>query len=117
MLGWWIIIAAQSPTEFDTSATTILAKWEVAPEGINWIIDLVEARKAEQIKYGGYPNRYVVRAIHALPVLTSELSSHTLPAPGDGMQTTWPKNIELHPDCITSCSPDQLLVIEAWDQS
>ncbi|MEN7430306.1 hypothetical protein VA599_06070 [Chromobacterium sp. TRC.1.1.SA] len=117
MLGWWIIIAAQSPTELDASATTILAKWEVAPEGINWIVDLVEAGKAEQIKYGGYPNRYAVRATHALPVLADKLLSDTFPTTNDKMQPTWLKNVELHPDHIALCSPDQLLVIEAWDQS
>ena len=62
MIGWWIVVAAQTPEERDDSAAerraAILATWEVGLGGLDWLHTLVNAGKAEQSSFSGYPKRY-----------------------------------------------------------
>lgn len=125
MIGWWVVISAQSPEERDRTAledrkAAILAQWEVGPGGIEWIAQLVQAGKAIQLSGSGYPNRYTANAGDVLPLLVGGPPAHTGPAIiGDDyvMPANWRGNIELHADRLAVCSVDQVLTIDAWDQS
>ncbi len=125
MIGWWIVIAAQTPQERDAAATenrraATLAQWEVGPGGLDWVAELVEAGKANQISEGGYPNRYAAKAGDVLLLLTSGPPAHTEPAIiGDDyvMSANWHGKVEVHAEKMAACAPDLLLTIDAWDQS
>lgn len=125
MLGWWIVVSKQSPSEWDQAdqdsrRAARLAQWEAGIDGIDWLTKLVELGRAEQVARSGYPNRYTALARDVLPLLDDKP-----PAPGgtqiigDDYATTsrWRGNMERNDSLIGSCSPDQLLTIDAWDQS
>lgn len=125
MIGWWIVIAAQTPEERDAAATearraAIIAQWEVGPGGLDWVAELVEAGKANQISGGGYPNRYTATAGDVLPLLTNGPPAHVGPAIiGDDyvMPANWRGKVEVHAEKVAGCAPDRLLTIDAWDRS
>ena len=49
MIGWWIVVAAQTPEEWDDPAAdrraATLATWEVGLGGLDWLHTLVDAGK------------------------------------------------------------------------
>lgn len=124
MIGWWIVIAAQTPEEYDRvtndPAATVLATWETGLGGIAWLRNLTEEGKAAQLSTGGYPNRYTAKAGDVLPLLADGPPAHAGPTViGEDyvMPSHWIGNVIMHPGKIAACPPDQLLTIEAWDQS
>jgi len=123
MIGWWIVVAAQTPEERDRAADTkpaVLANWEVGPGGLDWLRQLVKAGKASQLFFSGYPNRYTAKAGDVLPLLAGGPPAHCgPPIIGDDyvMPANWKGNVIFHHDKIAACSPDQVLTIDAWDQS
>ena len=113
MLGWQIFINDQSGAS--------LATWVVGLGGLSWLDVLVEQGLAEQLQAGGYPTAYKVAAEHVLPQLrANQLPSHHGPIVlGDdyvdlGGQNT---NIKLNQAAISACHDDDVLLVEAWDQS
>ena len=49
MIGWWIVIAAQTPEERDTGIgrrDAVLANWETSVGGNGWVQRLVDEGKA-----------------------------------------------------------------------
>lgn len=123
MIGWWIVVAAQTPEERDQAIDTklaVLANWEVGPGGIDWLHQLVKAGRASQLSFSGYPNRFTVQAGDVLPLLAGGPPEHRGPAIiGDDyvMPANWKGNVIFHQDKIAACPPDQVLTIDAWDQS
>lgn len=123
MIGWWIVIAAQTPEEHDQATdrkAAVLANWETGPGGIEWLHRLVEAGKATQLSNSSYPNRYTAVAADILPLIVDGPPAHSGPVViGDDyvIPANWKDNIILHTDKIAACSPDRVLTIEAWDQS
>ncbi|MFD7629028.1 hypothetical protein ACFV7Q_23855 [Streptomyces sp. NPDC059851] len=86
----------------------ILASWTTT-DVLMWLNDLVQHGKAQEILCSGYPLRYTARAGDVLPLLTDEELL------GIGR---WPfTDPYLDPDLIAACPPDELLIIDAWDQS
>lgn len=123
MIGWWIVIAAQTPEERDAATdrrAAILADWEISPFGIGWIEQLVDQGKAEQLSFGGYPNRYTAKARDVLTLIADGPPAHDGPAVfGDDyvMSSDWSGNVVLHRDKIAACWSEQVLTIEVWDLS
>jgi hypothetical protein len=127
MFGWWIVVSSQTPEECDRAETDArkagtLAHWEVGLDGLAWLEQLVQAGKATQLFYSGYPNRYTARAGDVLPLLASGPPAPTGPASiiiGDDymLPSNWRGKIELHADRIAACPADQVLTIDAWDLS
>lgn len=121
MIGWWFVIAAQTPEERAAAIDrkeAILANWETSVGGIRWIEKLVKEGKATQLLAGGYPNRYTTKADVVLPFLTKGIPDHNdMTVIGDDyvMPAGWKGNIIMHQDKIAACSPDQILTIEVWD--
>ncbi|HRA82102.1 MAG TPA: hypothetical protein PL024_11430 [Thauera sp.] len=123
MIGWWIVVAAQTPEERDRAIDTkpaVLANWEVGPGGIEWLHQLVKAGRASQLSFRVYPNRYTAKAANVLPLLAGGPPAHRgPPIIGDDyvMPANWKGNVIFHQDKIEACPPDQVLTIDAWDQS
>jgi len=123
MIGWWIVVAAQTPEERDRSLDrkeAVMANWEVGPGGIDWLQQLVREGKATWLAFNGYPNRYTAKAGDVLPLLAGGPPAHRGPAIiGDDyvMPANWKGDAIFHPDKIATCPPDQPLTIDAWDLS
>jgi hypothetical protein len=123
MIGWWIVIARQTPEERDTavdSKAAVLANWEANVSGIDWIKQLVEQGKATQLRHGGYPNRFTALARDVLPLIEEGPPAHSGPTIiGDDyvMPGNWTGNVQIHSEKISACPPDQVLTIDVWDQS
>lgn len=67
-----------------------------------------------------YPNRYTAKAANVLPLLAGGPPAHRgPPIIGDDyvMPANWKGNVIFHQDKIEACPPDQVLTIDAWDQS
>ena len=82
MIGWWIVVAAQTPEECDQAVdrrAAVLANWEVGPGGIEWLHQLVKAGSAIQLSFSGYPNRYTAKAVDVLPLLAGGPPAHRGP--------------------------------------
>lgn len=121
MLGWWIVIAARTAeeTEVNSSADT-LACWETGLGGTDWLHRLVKVHQAEQLSYNGYPCRFTAKAADVLPLISNGPPAHEGPTViGDDyvMPGGWSGNVILHHDRIAACPPEQILTIDAWDQS
>ena len=130
MLGWWVILSTASPQERDAdqrAADKNLATWETGIQGLLWIQALVaEGHAWEESLNGGYPNRYSGQAKVLLPLFhdgpplspgmdalaQDDQNGETWVVPGDA---NW--NITLHSDRMAACSSEQILTLEAWDQS
>lgn len=124
MIGWWIVIAAQTPEERDAPNSdrkaAVLANWETSVGGIDWVTKLTKEGKATQLSSSGYPNRYTAKAGDVLPMLSKGIPDHSdMTIIGDDyvMPAGWKGNIIMHQDKIEACPPDQVLTIEVWDQS
>lgn len=123
MLGWLIVIAAQTPEERDAATdrkAAVLANWEASINGCRWVHRLVEDGKATQLSAGGYPNRFTAKACDVLPLIANgvpEHGGHTVIGDDYVLSGRWAGNVTIHPDRIAACPPDKLLTIDVWDQS
>lgn len=123
MIGWWIVIAAQTPEERDQAVDrkqAILAQWEVGSGGIGWLLQLVKEGKASQLKFNGYPNRFTAQAGEILPLLANGPPPHRGPGIiGDDyvLPLNWIAQVIFHADRIAACPAEKLLTIDAWDLS
>ncbi|MDM0030069.1 hypothetical protein [Variovorax saccharolyticus] len=123
MIGWGIVVVAQTPEErrqaVDRKAA-VLATWEVGPGGIEWLRELVDAGNATQLSFDGYPNRYTALAGNVLPLLAAGPPVYGgPPVLGEDyvLPPNWRDDVILHQDRMLACSPRQFLTIEAWDLS
>lgn len=115
MLGWSIGVYRQLP---ETSAKIQLASWRSGINGLDWIRHLVEAGQAASLGFnGGYPCRFSVTASAALPILTPDPLPHDSPITAHHPGTPGIWGLLMDRDEIARCSPDEQLLIEAWDQS
>ena len=125
MLGWWIVITEQTPKERDEAdqmarKAAVLAQWEASIGGIVWLSKLVEAGKAVQHSFDGYPNRYTASAGDLLPMLAAGPPSHTGPLViGDDYvrPANWCGKVEMHSERMAGIPSDRILTIDVWDQS
>jgi hypothetical protein len=132
MIGWWIVVSTHSPEERDRAdqearRAAILAQWETGADGIRWIEQLTDAGKAAKLAGGGYPNRYTARAGDVLPLI----DGGGIQPPKDGVwifgidegeeyaqPPGWMGKVEVHAESrVVACLADQVLTIDAWDQS
>jgi hypothetical protein len=119
MIGWWIVIAQLTPKGGDRKAA-VLATWETSVSGIDWLNKLSKEGLADQLSRDGYPNRFTAIARDVLPLIAGGPPAHNGPEIiGDDyvMPGNWTGKVTLHHDKIAACPPDQMLTIEAWDQS
>ena len=97
-----------------------LARWRVNLYGLDWLDALVQEGKAQFQGNAGYPERYTIAAKYVIPVLLGGVPRSRSPLViGDDyvMPPNWIGDVELHEDRIAACPAEQLLRIDAWDQS
>lgn len=98
----------------------LLASWMVNMHGLRWLDALVKEGKAYCHSTGGYPERYIVSARWILPVLVHGIPKAECPVViGEDyvMPANWIGKLDRNMDLIATCPPEQLLCVEAWDQS
>lgn len=122
MIGWYLAVYQQTLIERLAShdRSTLLASWEVGVGGLAWLDKLVAEGKAERLSKDGYPSRYTAQAKHVLPLIVAGPPAHTGPLvigadyvrpPG------WKSQFRIDQPKLDVCPPEQILTIDAWDQS
>lgn len=125
MLGWNIRIYRQDadghePATWDTGFGDRVAVWQTGLGGLRWIDDLVEQGRAVDLQGNGYPMRYSARAADLLLVIEQgppHANAVWMHDPGDILGPAWDGKTVVHDDVVQQCSPDEWLLIEAWDES
>lgn len=124
MLGYEIFVyrmdLIEMPERPGSKDSALLARWMVNLFGLDWLQELVKQGKAEFERNSGYPERFIVAAKYILPVLKAGVPRARSPLViGDDyvMPPNWIGDAILHEDRIAACPAEQLLRIDAWDQS
>ncbi|MFF8264201.1 hypothetical protein [Streptomyces virginiae] len=94
-------------TDGHHDAERTLAYWSTTGT-LGWLRELKEQGKAEEVLASGYPLRHIAHARDVLPLLADETRL--------GMNG-YLHHASIHPGAVAACSEDQLLVIDAMDQS
>ncbi|MEU8779092.1 hypothetical protein [Streptomyces sp. NPDC048606] len=84
-----------------------LASWTTPTTGVSigWLDELERQGKAEEVLSSGYPVRFTAHARDVLPLLAGGSLFEKGSTPF------------LKPELIAACPEDELLFIDAWDQS
>lgn len=123
MIGWWIVVDRGTPEELQVLADRKprrLASWEAGLGGLDWLKILVEQGKAKQLRFDGYPCRWVAAAGDVRPFVLDGPPAHRgPPVIGDDYITppNWLGIAKVDRDGLAGCEPGEALTIEAWDQS
>lgn len=122
MLGWEFFITRQStlnPGRPDEAAP-LLASWTSGLSGTDWLRQLIASGAASDLGGDGYPNRYSITAGSL-----ADLLMPGAPRPGgplvlgeDYVQPSgWIGQAKIANDLIQAIDPNEVLIVEAWDQS
>ena len=96
-----------------------LAVWQTDCYGLDWIEDLVKAGKAIRLWGGGYPSLYTATAENLITQIIDG------PPRANDSRNKWVEG-DVKPSVVgtwinrtkaADCSPDEWLLIEAWDES
>ncbi|MBM3980781.1 MAG: hypothetical protein FJ304_10940 [Planctomycetes bacterium] len=122
MLGWGINVWRQTDQRGTPAHLRrgFIAAWEAGLGGLEWLDALVAAGRAEDLGGSGYPNTYTLTAGVLAEVLSAGVPSHTGPdVIGDDyvLPGGWTGPLHLERATFAECSPDEVLVLEAWDLS
>lgn len=122
MIGWYLAVYQQTPIErlacHDRS--TLLASWEVSIGGLAWLDKLVAEGRAERLSKDGYPSRYTARAKDIFPLIAAGPPRHDglLVIGADYVRPPgWKSQFRIEQPKFDACPPEQILTIDAWDQS
>ena len=124
-LGWHISVYRQSadrslPAAANAQVETRIAVWQTGLWGLRWIDDLVQSGRAHSLGGNGYPCRYTALARDLLPSITSgppEARDPWVFDPGDILLPHWVGRTLIDKEAVENCSPDEWLLVEAWDES
>ncbi len=123
MLGWHIFISrqalAKSPDNPEGTEST-LASWEAGLGGLDWLDALVKEGRAVYLGGDGYPVRYTATAAGVVSKLSAGPPRHEGPLVfGEDyvMAGGWVGDVRVDQSRLAECSPDEELLIEAWDLS
>ena len=126
MLGWWIGVFRQAsgghaPATFDTETSVRLAVWQTGIDGLDWLNDLADKGRVIALGGDGYPIRFTARCnqlrgrIGADP---PEARALWVSDPADIIDyDKWPGRTTIDNQAFDRCSPDEWLIVEAWDES
>jgi hypothetical protein len=122
MLGWEIIVTRQDNTASKAGINegTLLATWMAGLGGTKWLDHLVANGQATDLGGDGYPLRWLVSAGVLRSVLAKGLPKATNPMViGDDyvMPRGWTQVKVFKQELLASLEPDEVLKVEAWDQS
>lgn len=125
MLGWHVSVYRQadggaSPATADSAPGTCLAVWQTGLGGLSWVGELVTAGKAVHLGGNGYPSRMTAPAQHLVPPIVDgppNANKYWGYGPGDIITEKWKGKTVIDRDAIAECSPDEWLLVVAWDES
>jgi hypothetical protein len=116
MLGWKIYITQESSADKSKS----LMSWSSGIGGLDWLDQLVKDGLAQDLGGNGYPSKYSAKASVLLPKVVPVLPNYEGKfVIGDDYVLEGGEHWEIKIDQsqIDACSPDETLLIEAWDES
>ena len=124
MLGWLINVWRQVDPP-DTSARTrrgFIAGWEAGIFGTAWLDTLVKEGRAVSLGGTGYPCRYTVTAAVLASTISSGPPRHTGPTPlimseDRALPAGGFADFEFDQAALAECTPDEELIVDAWDLS
>lgn len=96
-----------------------IAVWQSGVGGLRWIEEIVESGAAIALRTNGYPSVFYVKALEVLPRLDSppEVRTSWHAGPEDILDKHWAGRTVIDPEAVAACTPDEWLLIEAWDES
>ena len=126
MLGWFVCIFRQkdsgmAPATNKPQKGEQLAIWQTGLYGLDWLDKLVEEGKVLEVgQNSGYPMRYTTPAKYLIPFIADSppnAKEHWNVDEGDVILPSWKGKTQINKIEIDKCSPDEWLLIEAWDES
>lgn len=122
MLGWefFVMREADASSRKPGNPDISLARWMAGLGGNQWLDDLIAQGKATDLDGNGYPNSYLVSAGVLADFLGKGLPNHKGPLViGDDyvMPGGWRGDGFIDIGRMRGLDPDEMLVVEAWDQS
>ncbi|MEI7890141.1 MAG: hypothetical protein WCI34_07505 [Actinomycetes bacterium] len=126
MLGWHISLLRQQdsgrlePATFESKSDTRVAVWQTGLHGLDWLADLAKEDRIVSLGGNGYPIRYTGKANELLPRVGDkppEALAHWVCGPNDILTDAWAGKTTFDQTELDNCTPEEWLIVEAWDES
>jgi len=125
MLGWHISVFRQKsggsePAANDSARGSRVAVWQTGLGGLEWIDQLCITGDALSLGGNGYPVWYTAKASLLLPeILKGPPNANPVwrRDPGDIVTAKWAGRTVIDQTAAAACTPDEWLLVEAWDES
>ena len=126
MLGWHISLLRQQdsgrlePATFESKSDTRVAVWQTGLHGLDWLDDLSKEGRIVSLGGNGYPIRYTGKASELLPRVGGkppEALETWVCGPNDIVTDAWAGKTTFDQAELDNCTPDEWLIVEAWDES
>jgi hypothetical protein len=121
MLGWEIFVSRRErKINHLIRSSQLVAAWEAGLSGTDWLDVLTQEGKAIDLGGNGYPNRWAASVAGIRPILEKGIPSgkaKLVVGDDDLQQVTLPVYKKLAWDLLANLPPEEMLDIEAWDQS
>ena len=125
MLGWHISVyrqtdGADSPAAVRSHLGARLAVWQADWDGLDWLNELVKQGNAMSLGGSGYPFRYTAPAQHLIPLIGEAppgARTTWLREDGDTITDKWEGKTVIDHATASLCTPNEWLIVEAWDES
>lgn len=118
MLGWEIFVRRQPQTGQKDGVS--IAVWATSLGGLDWIDALVAEGKATNVDGIGDADRWTISVLELRRALRNGLpDAKSPPVIGDDymLPADWSKFRKFDHDLLDTLNADEVLVVEAWDQS
>jgi len=125
VLGWHISVYRQpagdaQPATAESEHGARLAVWQAGYRGLRWLDELVTAGKAIDLGGNGYPSLYTVQASSLIPRIIDgppEANQTWVHGEGDILTDKWEGRTVVDKALCVQCSPQEWLLVVAWDES
>lgn len=96
-----------------------IAVWQSGIAGLRWLDDLVKSGAAITARANGYPSVFYAKAVDVVPHLDvpPEARQVWLSGRNDILTEEWAGETVVDQGTAAACTPDEWLLIEAWDES
>lgn len=120
MLGWQIRIYPETGLSNPEDRKAVV-HWLTGLDGTQWLDRMVIEQKAVMLgSNGGYPLRYSARWKDLLPELLMQPEPYNgPPVIGEDYVMTqgWQSQKKVNHELLAQRQPDDLMIVDAWDQS
>jgi hypothetical protein len=96
-----------------------IAVWQADMAGLRWIDVLVKSGAAIAARTGGYPSVFYAKAVDVVPRLDAPPGARPVwvSGPDDVLSEAWAGRTVVDRDAAAARTPEEWLLIEAWDES